>query len=245
MRREVQQFVFPALRFVQQRRTMNQHRLQLRQLLLLALRCAIICLLAFALARPTLRGSGIAGKEDGPIAAALVFDNSLRMAYLRDNQTRLDKAQELANWLLEQLPADCPLTVIDRTAQRGGRDLDRAAAELRIERMATSSVVRPWNETLRDAADWLRQQRDHRGEMYVFTDMASAAWTEAALADLGGTAQGVAGSERLFDRRRRGAAAQFRPRQSAAFGRRAHAGQSAAAQHRSQSRPARLPSMAM
>ena len=184
MRREVRQFVFPALRFVQQRRTMNQHRLQLRQLLLLALRCAIICLLAFALARPTLRGSGIVGKEDGPIAAALVFDNSLRMAYLRDNQTRLDKARETANWLLEQLPPDCPLTVIDRTAQHGGRDLDRAAAELRIERMATSSVVRPWNETLREAADWLLKQRDHRGEMYVFTDLASVAWNEAALADL-------------------------------------------------------------
>ena len=90
----------------------------------------------------------------------------------------------LASWLLEQLPADCPLTVIDRSSQRGSRDLDRAAAELRIERLATSSVVRPWDETLRDAADWLRQQRDHRGEMYVFTDMASAVWTEAALADL-------------------------------------------------------------
>ena len=31
MRREVRQFVFPALRFVQQRRNMNQHRLRLRQ----------------------------------------------------------------------------------------------------------------------------------------------------------------------------------------------------------------------
>ena len=49
MRREAQQLKFPALRFVQQRRTMNQHRLRLRHLLLLALRCAIIALLAFAL----------------------------------------------------------------------------------------------------------------------------------------------------------------------------------------------------
>jgi hypothetical protein len=184
MRREVQQLVFPALRFVQQRRTMNQHKLQLRHLVLLALRCAIICLLAFALARPTLRGSGVAGQEGNPIAAALVFDNSLRMGYLRDNKTRLDQAHELASWLIEQLPAECPLAVIDRSSQRGGRDLDRAAAELRIERLATSSVVRPWDETLRDATDWLRQQRDHRGEMYVFTDMASEVWTEGALADL-------------------------------------------------------------
>ena len=69
MRREAQQLQFPALRFVQQRRTMNQHRLRLRHWLLLALRCAIIALLAFALARPTLRGSGAAGKEDAPVAS--------------------------------------------------------------------------------------------------------------------------------------------------------------------------------
>ena len=63
MRREVQQFVFPALRFVQQRKAVNQHRLRLRQLLLLALRCASILLLAFALARPTLRGSGAGARK--------------------------------------------------------------------------------------------------------------------------------------------------------------------------------------
>jgi Aerotolerance regulator N-terminal len=183
MRRAVRQFVFPALRFVQQRRTLNQHRLQLRQLLLLALRCAIICLLAFGLARPTLRGSVVAGQEGAPVAAALVFDNSLRMGYVRDNKSRLDQARELANWLVEQLPTDCPLAVIDRSSLRGGHSLDRSAAELRIERLATSSAVRPWDETLRDSTDWLREQRDHRGEIYVFTDMSSEAWTESAMAE--------------------------------------------------------------
>src|ERR1700752_2583256 len=75
MRRGGQQLKFPALRFVQQRRTLNQHRLRLRHLLLLALRCAIIAFLAFALARPTLRGAGAAGKEGASPASALVFDN--------------------------------------------------------------------------------------------------------------------------------------------------------------------------
>src|SRR5262245_42560695 len=132
MRREVRQLVFPALRFVQQRKTVNQHRLRLRQLLLLALRCAVICLLAFALARPTLRGSGATGKEDAPIAAALVLDNSLRMTYLHENQTRLEKSRELAEWLLNQLPSDAPVTVVDRASRYGGRESDKGSAELRI-----------------------------------------------------------------------------------------------------------------
>src|SRR5215210_2457636 len=104
MRREVQRLKFPALRFVQQRRNMNQHRLRLRHLLLLALRCAIIAFLAFALARPTLRGSGSGGKEGAPPATAFVFDNSLRMQYEQDGKTRLGKAKELAAWMMNQLP---------------------------------------------------------------------------------------------------------------------------------------------
>jgi len=181
MRRDVRQLVFPALRFVQQRKAVNQHRLRLRQLLLLALRCAAICLLAFALARPTLRGSGAAGMKDRPIAAALVVDNSLRMTYLHENQTRLEKARELALWLLEQLPADAPVTVIDRASRYGGRENDKSAAELRVERLEASSVARPLEDALCDAVDWLKLQTEHRGEVYVLTDLAAADWSDEAL----------------------------------------------------------------
>src|SRR5687767_1503834 len=45
MRRETKKLLFPALRFVQRRQSVNQHRLRLRHWLLLALRCAIIALL--------------------------------------------------------------------------------------------------------------------------------------------------------------------------------------------------------
>ena len=121
MRQEPKRLLFPALRFVQQRRTLNQHRLRLRHWLLLALRCAIIALLAFALARPTLRGSGAAGKEGSPLAAAFVFDNSLRMQYEYENKSRMQQAKELAKWLLEQIPADRPVTIVDRAGQQRGQ----------------------------------------------------------------------------------------------------------------------------
>lgn len=53
MRRRPKQLVFPALRFVKERREQNQRRLRLRQLLLLALRCLAVVALAAALARPS------------------------------------------------------------------------------------------------------------------------------------------------------------------------------------------------
>lgn len=186
MRRDAKHFLFPALRFVQLRRSVNQHRLRLRQLLLLALRCAIIVLLALALARPTLLGAGGTGKEGGPIAAVLVFDNSLRMDYQHQNQSRLQQAQELAGWLLEQLPAEGPITIVERTGRHRGQALDRTAAELRVERLQTSPVVRPMDEVLRDTADWLREQDGYRGEIYVFTDLAEVEWPDDTLADFAG-----------------------------------------------------------
>src|SRR5690349_21078679 len=148
MRRETKLVKFPALRFVQQRRMMNQHRLRLRQLLLLALRCAIIAILAFALARPTLRGSAGAGKDNAAVATALVFDNSLRMQYEAENQTRLQKAKELAGWLVNQLPRETPITVADRAGRQRGQELSRDSVEMRIERMELGSTVRPMGDAL-------------------------------------------------------------------------------------------------
>src|SRR3954453_22072252 len=68
MRQKPKVFVFPAVRFIQQRRLANQRRLQLRHWLLLALRCAAIGLLALALARPAVTSASLSSW----IAAALV-----------------------------------------------------------------------------------------------------------------------------------------------------------------------------
>lgn len=182
MRREAQKLTFPALRFVQQRRSVNQHRLRLRHLLLLALRCAIIALLAFALARPTLHGSAAAGKKDAPVATALVFDNSLRMQYEYENQSRLEQAKELAEWLLAQIPAESSLTIVDRAGRLRGQDLNRSVAELRVERLDLSADVRPMADALGDAMHWLEGKPEHRGEIYVFTDLAEEAWSAGELA---------------------------------------------------------------
>jgi hypothetical protein len=184
MRRESKLLKFPALRFVQQRRLLNQHRLRLRHWLLLALRCAIIALLAFALARPTLRGSVGAGKEGAAVASALVFDNSLRMQYEHDNQSRLQKAKELAAWLVNQLPADSPVTIVDRAGRQRGQDLSRDAVEMRIERLEPSAAVRPMEDALRDAARWIDTKKDFRGEVYVFTDLAAEAWPQSTTSAL-------------------------------------------------------------
>ena len=53
MRQKPKHLVFPAVRFVKERRESNTRRLQLRHWLLLALRCAAVIIPALALARPS------------------------------------------------------------------------------------------------------------------------------------------------------------------------------------------------
>lgn len=60
MRQRPKQLVFPALRFIQQRREANRRQLQLKHWILLALRCSLVLLAAAALARPSV-ASGVVG----------------------------------------------------------------------------------------------------------------------------------------------------------------------------------------
>src|SRR2546421_12354345 len=59
MRQRPKQLIFPALRFVHERRLANQRRLQLRHWLLLALRCGAIGPFALALAPPSVASGAL------------------------------------------------------------------------------------------------------------------------------------------------------------------------------------------
>ena len=68
MRQRPKHFEFPALRFVRRRHDVNQRRLRLRHLLLLALRVAAILFLAVAMARPSVKFAGALGSQEAPVA---------------------------------------------------------------------------------------------------------------------------------------------------------------------------------
>lgn len=185
MRQRPKYLRFPALRFIQKRKEANRRKIQLRHWLLLALRCLAIGLFALALARPSITGTGVLGKEGAPIAAALVFDTSPRMEYRHENLTRLEVAQELADWLLSRLPPETTVGVIDSTGpQRQVFAVDHGAAQQQIERLNTSPAARPLVEAIVDAIHLVRSKPEYRHEVYVFTDLSEAAWDDAALRSL-------------------------------------------------------------
>ena len=181
MRQRPKYLRFPALRFIQKRKEANRRKLQLRHLLLLALRCAAIALLALALARPSITGTGVLGKEGAPIAAALVFDTSPRMAYRQENLTRLEKAQQLADWLLSRLPPETAVSVIGSGSLQPIFAIDHGAAAQQVEHLATTAASRPLHEAIVEAIHLVRSKPEFRHEIYIFTDASTAAWNSEAL----------------------------------------------------------------
>jgi hypothetical protein len=183
MRRQARQVSFPALRFVQQRRESNRRKMMLRHWLLLALRCALVAGIAVALARPALRGSGGgAGKENAPLAVAAVIDNSLRMQYVHQNRSRLELATEAAEELVSKLPEDAMAAVCDLGRAASGFAPDLSAATARLGNLRAVPDARNLATAVVDAITLVAGETERRQEVFVFTDLTRAAWSEDATA---------------------------------------------------------------
>lgn len=177
MRRQPKELVFPALQFVQQRRDANRRKMKLRHLLLLALRCLLIAGLAAALARPTLKGTGLKGKEGAPLAVSLVVDNSLRMQYVHQNRSRLEQATQTALELVEKLPEEATVAVGDLGRAANGFAPDLSAAASRLRNMRTTAASRPLVDVVTEAIRLIAEQEDRRQEIFIFSDLAGAEWS--------------------------------------------------------------------
>jgi len=176
MRQQPKLLEFPALRFLQARQQSNRRRMKLRHWILLALRILAICLLAMALARPSIRAAGMLGDSEAPTAAAMIFDTSPRMSYRQENKTRLEAAQGISRWLLPRLPAESKLAVIDGSPGEPTFQIDQSTALQRIDRLDTAGPGRPIVELLEGALRLLKEDPLPRKEIYIFTDLSQPAW---------------------------------------------------------------------
>ena len=180
MRRKPVPHDFPALRFLRARAVANRRRLRVSHILLLLLRMAALALLALALARPVLRGAGWLADGEGPVAAAFVFDAAPRMALREANQTRLERATQVARVLLGKLPEGSKVAVLDTAGGGAGFSPTVAAATARIDRLAPSTPAVGLPGAIAEARRLLAGAELTRRELYVFTDCSHGAWDSAA-----------------------------------------------------------------
>ena len=98
----------------------------------------------------TLRQSdaSLIGDRQAPVAAVMLFDASPRMQYRRENRTRLEQAQDMAEAVVRELPPDSQVAVLDSRAIAPVFSLDLSAARKAIERVQITGAPRPFDQLL-------------------------------------------------------------------------------------------------
>ena len=92
-RRRFRRVPWAAMRFLNVSVEQNQRRMRLEDWILLILRCALVALLALAVARPVVEG--LRGLPGSKVAAAVILDTSASMGTTAGDGTRLDRARDL------------------------------------------------------------------------------------------------------------------------------------------------------
>lgn len=162
--------------FATTRSRANASRVLMRSLLAIAALCLSIA--SFLAYRATQSGSGVSlASTAEPVTALLVVDNSPRMTYVRENVSHLARAQEMARWILSQLPADSQIAVQDLGNNAPFFSVDLAAAQKRIDTLEVDFLAVTVPEALRRGLELLGNAELERKEVYIVTDLTQTGWS--------------------------------------------------------------------
>ncbi len=172
-----------AMKFLLTSIEQTSRRLRFQELLLLLLRCAVLVVLAVALARPhstVVRGAG----QGDAVDAVFVMDTSFSMGASDGAVSRLERARDAALKVIDQLPSHSTVQIIacaDRAALLGPRspaNLDQARSL--VQNLALTSLATDLGPGVAEAASVLQRGQASNKELYLFSDMQKLGWEQQA-----------------------------------------------------------------
>jgi hypothetical protein len=183
-RRKFQKVRWAAMRFLRISVEQNQRRMRIEDLILLALRCLLLALLAFALARPAFQESGADFLGQTKVTGVIILDNSRSMGMSDGTATRFEKARQAAEQALETMPAGSSTAVflasdiVDGVIAEPTFDLNLARKAIREAPLTDRATdLLP---AVQRALDMLKQRIGIRKEIYIVTDGQLAGWKRMA-----------------------------------------------------------------
>ena len=174
-----------ATRFLLTAAKKDQRRVKLQDLLLLLLRCAVLALLVFAFARPTLQPADkIALATSAPFTVVVLLDQSASMGASDGVQTRFEAARAAALDLLADLPAGSEaglFLVHDNYSGPVARpSADIALVRRNVELARLGDRGTDFQPAVRAAIEALRPITEGRRQIHLFTDNQASGWTQLA-----------------------------------------------------------------
>jgi hypothetical protein len=179
-RRRFQKVVWAAMRFLQTSIEKNQKRMQLEDLILLALRCLLVALIALALARPAWRDAVSSFLGGGKSVGVLLLDNSMSMGMSDGTTTRFEKAKQAAEQAIDSMASGSATAVwlvsdiIRDVIPEPTYDLNLARKTIREARLTDRAT--DLGASIDRAIEVLRTRMGSRREIYLFTDGQQAGW---------------------------------------------------------------------
>ena len=185
-RRKFKRVMWAAMKFVKISVDQNQRRMRLEDLILLLVRCAIVALLAFALARPALKSSTADALGQAKVTSVVILDNSYSMALPGDegNRTTFEQAQAAARTTLEALPSGSAVSlllasdIVQGVIDEPTYDLNQARQE--IDNAQVSHHATDLFPAMEKAVGILKGRADIQKEIYVITDGQASGWEQNA-----------------------------------------------------------------
>jgi len=183
-RRKFQKVVWAAMRFLRISVEQNQRRMRIEDMILLALRCLLLILLALALARPAFmsRASDVFGQSK--VTGVIILDNSASMAVSDGTQTRFDKARSAAEQAIESMPAGSATAVLlVSDVVRGA--IPEPTFDLNLARKIVREAPLTDRATdlfpaINQAITILQERLALRKEIYLITDGQAVGWRQLA-----------------------------------------------------------------
>jgi hypothetical protein len=183
-RRKFQKVVWAAMRFLRISVEQNQRRMRIEDMILLALRCLLVTLLALALARPAILSNASDVFGQSKVTGVILLDNSYSMGVSDGTQTRFDKARKAAEQALDSMPAGSATAVFFASDIVQG-----AIPEPTFDFNLARKIVReaPLTDRSTDlfpaiqkAVDTLSGRLALRKEIYLITDGQASGWRHLA-----------------------------------------------------------------
>ena len=185
-RRKFRQVTWAAMKFVQLSVDQNQRRIRLEDLILLLIRCAVLALLAFALARPAMKSSTTDVLGQAKVTAVIVLDNSYSMDLLGSdgNSTAFEQARSAAYDTLSAMPTGSRVAVlmasdiVQGVIDEPTHDLTQAREV--IKNANPSDHATDLFPALTKAMEVLEGRAVLRKEVYLITDGQASGWQQNA-----------------------------------------------------------------
>lgn len=157
----------------------TSRRLRFQELLLLMVRCVLLALLALAFARPLTTLARGSGRGDA-VDAVFVMDVSYSMGARDGAKTRLQRAQDAALKIIQELPLHSTVQIVscaDRANLLGPQspgNLDQAAHL--VQNLQLTSLATDLAPGVIEAAAILERGQAANKELYLFSDMQKLGW---------------------------------------------------------------------